>query len=125
MTMVDHAPVRVGTSPGFLSREYTVAKPGFNRWFVPPAALAIHLSIGMAYALSVFWKPLAKVIADEPAACKGIGFFDMLTTTTCNWPDSYTVITFEIGIVVLGISAALFGGWLERAGPRDDRRPAR
>lgn len=118
MTVVDHAPATTGASPGFLSRAYTVAKPGFNRWLVPPAALAIHLSIGMAYALSVFWKPLAKVIPNEPAACKGLGFFGMLTTTTCNWPDTVTVVTFELGIVCLGISAALFGGWLERAGPR-------
>ena len=79
---------------------------------MPPAALAIHLSIGMAYALSVFWKPLAKAIpGGDSAACKSLGFFDMLTTTTCNWPDSSTVVTFEIGIVFLGISAALFGGW--------------
>ena len=119
MTVVDHAPASAGASAGFLTRERTVAQPGFNRWLVPPAALAIHLSIGMAYALSVFWKPLAKAIpGGDSAACKGLGFFDMLTTTTCNWPDSSTVVTFEIGIVFLGISAALFGGWLERAGPR-------
>ncbi len=119
MTVVDHAPARAGATGGFFSREHTVAKPGFNRWLVPPAALAIHLSIGMAYALSVFWKPLAKAIpGGDSAACKSLGFFQMLTTTTCNWPDSSTVVTFEIGIVFLGISAALFGGWLERAGPR-------
>jgi MFS family permease len=119
MTAIDHAPRREGSEVGFLERARTVAKPGFNRWLVPPAALAIHLSIGMAYALSVFWKPLAKAIPDgDVAACKAMGFFSMLTTTTCNWPDSSTVVTFEIGIVFLGISAALFGGWLERAGPR-------
>ncbi len=119
MTVVDHVPARPGASASFLSREHTVAKPGFNRWLVPPAALAIHLSIGMAYALSVFWKPLARAIpGGDAAACKSLGFFDMLTTTTCNWPDSSSVVTFEIGIVFLGISAALFGGWLERAGPR-------
>ena len=119
MTALDYAPGDVGASAGFLDRARTIAKPGFNRWLVPPAALAIHLSIGMAYALSVFWKPLAKAIPDgDSAACKGIGFLDMLTTTRCNWPDSATVVTFEIGIVILGISAAFFGGWLERAGPR-------
>ncbi|MDR3407411.1 MAG: OFA family MFS transporter [Methylovirgula sp.] len=107
-----------GTSGGILDRSRTVAGPGFNRWLVPPAALAIHLCIGMAYALSVFWKPLAKVIPNAPASCKSIGFIEMLTTTTCNWPDSQTVITFELGIVFLGLSAALFGGWLERVGPR-------
>ena len=103
---------------GFLERARTVASPGFNRWLVPPAALAIHLSIGMAYALSVFWKPLSRAIPNAPVCDKSVGFFAMLTTTTCNWPDSSTVVTFELGIVFLGISAALFGGWLERAGPR-------
>lgn len=119
MTAVDHIPARLSGDDGLLSRARTVAKPGFNRWLVPPAALAIHLSIGMAYALSVFWKPLARAIPNEDvAACKALSFWSMLTTTSCNWPDSVTVITFETGIVFLGISAALFGGWLERAGPR-------
>ena len=119
MTSIDHVPGRIAPDAGFLDRARTVAKPGFNRWLVPPAALAIHLSIGMAYALSVFWKPLSRAIPNgDAASCKSIGFLGMLTTTTCNWPDSVTVVTFEIGIVFLGISAALFGGWLERAGPR-------
>ena len=46
----------------FLSKEYITAKPSFNRWLVPPAALAIHLSIGMAYGFSVFWKPLGNAL---------------------------------------------------------------
>ena len=50
------------TSPGFLDKERTVALPGFNRWLVPPAALAIHLCIGMAYGFSVFWLPLSKAV---------------------------------------------------------------
>ena len=119
MTTLDRAAPKVGMAAGLLERARTVAKPGFNRWLVPPAALAIHLSIGMAYALSVFWKPLAAALPNtDVAACQAMGFFAMLTTTTCNWPDSATVVTFELGIVFLGISAALFGGWLERAGPR-------
>ena len=119
MTVLDQASGHGSAEPGFFTRARTVAKPGFNRWLVPPAALLIHLSIGMAYALSVFWKPLAKVIPNEDvAACKTIGFFQLLTSTTCNWPDTVTVKAFETGIVFLGISAALFGGWLERAGPR-------
>ncbi len=119
MTAIEHAPRHAGSDVGFFERARTVAKPGFNRWLVPPAALAIHLSIGMAYALSVFWKPLARALPEgDSAACKGLGFLGMLTTTTCNWPDSSTVVAFELGIVILGISAALFGGWLERAGPR-------
>ena len=42
------------SAPGLLDRERTVAGPKFNRWLVPPAALAIHLCIGMAYGFSVF-----------------------------------------------------------------------
>ena len=104
---------------GWLSKSHTVAKPGFNRWSVPPAALAIHLCIGMSYGLSVFWLPLSKAIAgDAPAECKSMGVLDALFTTSCNWRVSDLLVTFTIGIVFLGISAALFGGWLERAGPR-------
>jgi hypothetical protein len=47
----------------FLNKEHTIAGPGFNRWLVPPAALAIHLCIGMAYGFSVFWLPLSKSLA--------------------------------------------------------------
>ena len=50
------------TSPALLSRERIIAKPGFNRWLVPPAALCIHLCIGMAYGFSVFWKPLQSAV---------------------------------------------------------------
>ena len=61
-----------GGSIGLLDRERIIAKPGFNRWLVPPAALAIHLCIGMAYGFSVFWLPLLKAIGvgttpDQPA----------------------------------------------------------
>ena len=52
----------IGSTPGFLSKERIVARPGFNRWLVPPAALAIHLCIGMAYGFSVFWLPLSKAV---------------------------------------------------------------
>ncbi|CAO4176327.1 OFA family MFS transporter [Methylorubrum populi] len=112
----DFAPV-----PGFLSRERTVAAPGFNRWLVPPAALAIHLCIGMAYGLSVFWLPLSRALsvgAAAPASCPEMSLVSALFTTSCDWRVSDLVIVFSIGIVMLGISAALFGGWLERAGPR-------
>ncbi len=105
--------------PSWLDRASTIAKPGFNRWLVPPAALAIHLCIGMSYGLSVFWLPLSKAIPGAaPAECKDLNVWGALTTTTCNWRVSDLLVTFTIGIVVLGLSAALFGGWLERAGPR-------
>jgi MFS family permease len=104
---------------GFLDRERIIAKPGFNRWLVPPAALAIHLCIGMSYGLSVFWLPLARAIGiDKPVVCKDMSLFSALFTTSCDWPVTDLLITFTIGIVVLGVSAAIFGGWLERAGPR-------
>lgn len=116
MTAVDR--VSVAGSAGFLNRERTIAKSGFNRWLVPPAALAIHLSIGMAYGFSVFWKPMASAIANPPASCAGQGFFGQLTTTTCNWTIPTVTPVFEIFIAVLGIAAAIWGGWLEHAGPR-------
>ena len=54
----------------FLSRERIIARPGFNRWLVPPAALAIHLCIGMAYGFSVFWLPLSRAVGiTESIAC--------------------------------------------------------
>ena len=114
MAMAGNAP-----TGGFLDRASIVAHAGFNRWLVPPAALAIHLCIGMSYGLSVFWLPLTKVIpGDAPAACKDMGWFGALFTTSCNWRVSDLVVTFTIGIVMLGLSAAVFGGWVERAGPR-------
>ena len=55
---------------GFLSRERIIAGPRFNRWLVPPAALAMHLCIGMAYGFSVFWLPLSKAVGITAAvAC--------------------------------------------------------
>ncbi|HEX4506983.1 MAG TPA: OFA family MFS transporter, partial [Alphaproteobacteria bacterium] len=104
---------------GFLNRARTIARPGFNRWLVPPCALAIHLCIGMAYGFSVFWLPLSRAIGvSEPVACKNMTLSGALTTTTCDWRLSDLVWTYSIFFVVLGASAALWGGWLERAGPR-------
>jgi MFS family permease len=105
---------------GFLSRERIIARPEFNRWLVPPAALAIHLCIGMAYGFSVFWLPLSKSIGiTKSLECpKDMGFFAQMTTTTCDWKISMLGWTYTLFFVVLGISAATWGGWLERAGPR-------
>lgn len=100
----------------FLDRARTVAQPGFNRWLVPPAALAIHLCIGMIYGMSVFWLPLTHSVGTACAA--GTGLMTLATTTSCDWTVPSLVIGFEIGIVFLGTSAAIWGGWLERAGPR-------
>ena len=74
-----------GGGPGWLARESTIAGPRFNRWLVPPAALAIHLCIGMAYGFSVFWLPMSKLLAEsDPAMCAKLGFLASLTTTSCN-----------------------------------------
>ncbi|MDQ3958908.1 MAG: MFS transporter, partial [Pseudomonadota bacterium] len=89
---------------GLLAKESTIAKPGFNRWLVPPAALAIHLSIGMAYGFSVFWLPLSQAIGiTEPAPG--------------DWKISTLGWMYTLFFVFLGSSAAVFGRWLEREGP--------
>lgn len=105
---------------GLLSKERTIAKPGFNRWLVPPAALAIHLCIGMAYGFSVFWLPLSKALGiTESLACpKDMGFFESVFTTSCDWKISMLGWMYTLFFVFLGSSAAIWGGWLERAGPR-------
>ena len=89
----------------FLDRQRIVAPANFNRWLVPPAALSIHLAIGQAYAFSVFNEPLTRVIGIDRHAP---GDWEL---TTLGW-------TFSIAIVFLGLSAAVFGKWVERAGPR-------
>ncbi|MEF3367486.1 OFA family MFS transporter [Methylocystis sp. 9N] len=106
--------------PDFFSRERTVASPAFNRWLVPPAALAIHLCIGMAYGFSVFWLPLSRIIGGaQPKECpETLGFFATLVATDCDWKISWLGWTFTLFFVLLGSSAAVFGHWLETAGPR-------
>jgi MFS family permease len=81
----------------FLDREHTVARPGYSRWLIPPAALAIHLCIGQAYATSVYKNAL---VAHFDSSLTAIG------------------VIFSIAIVMLGLSAAVMGTWVERAGPR-------
>jgi MFS family permease len=88
-----------------LDREHSIAGESFSRWLVPPAALAIHLSIGQAYAFSVFNLPLSKLIGGTESA-------------PGDWKLSTIGWVFSIAIVFLGLSAAVFGAWLERVGPR-------
>lgn len=86
---------------GFLERERIIAPPGWSRWLIPPAALSIHLAIGQAYAWSVFKLPLAEtVLAGNPAS------------------GTLTALPFTLGIVMLGLSAAVFGTAVDRRGPR-------
>lgn len=82
---------------GFLDRAATIAKPGYNRWLVPPAAIAVHMCIGQVYGFSVFNKPLSAEL--------GV-------------PVSRVNVAYQIALVLLGLSAAVFGKWVERSGPR-------
>ncbi|HEY0486690.1 MAG TPA: OFA family MFS transporter [Mycobacteriales bacterium] len=85
------------TALAFLDRARTVAPADYNRWLIPPAALAVHLSIGQVYAFSVFKTPL---VAHFHTTLTPIG------------------VIFSIAIVMLGLSAAVGGTWVERNGPR-------
>lgn len=89
----------------FLNREATVAKPGFNRWFVPPAAIAVHMCIGQVYGFSVFKKPLAKALG-------------ITTPSPSDWSEADVGVAYSIALALLGLSAAVFGKWVERSGPR-------
>lgn len=88
-----------------LSRERIVAGPGYDRWLVPPAALAIHLCIGQAYAFSVFKLPLTRLLGG-PVSAPG------------DWTQGQVAWIFTLAIFFLGLSAAVWGAWLERVGPR-------
>jgi MFS family permease len=89
----------------FLDRERSVAHSGYSRWLVPPAALAIHLCIGQVYAFSVFKIPLTQLLGIGKAAPE-------------DWKQTQIAWIFSLAIVMLGLSAAVFGKWLEGAGPR-------
>ena len=119
-TVMNDPRASASEAPGFLSKERTIAAPGFSRWLVPPAALAIHLCIGMAYGFSVFWLPLSKALGLKEAIKCGpeVGFFQELFITTCDWKIATLGWMYTLFFVFLGISAAVWGGWLERAGPR-------
>lgn len=106
--------------PGFFDRERIIAATGYNRWLVPPCALAIHLCIGMAYGFSVFWLPLHRAVGlTKPFECPAdIGFLQSITTTTCDWKISMMGWMYTLFFVFLGTASAIWGGWLERVGPR-------
>jgi MFS family permease len=104
----------------FLKKEHTIAGPGFNRWLVPPAALAIHLCIGMAYGFSVFWLPLTKAIGITSSKLPpaDMGFFTKIFSSSYDWNIPMLTVMYTLFFVLLGSSAAIWGGWLEHAGPR-------
>ncbi len=80
-----------------LDRSRIIAKPGWSRWLVPPAALAIHLSIGQAYSWSVFKTPLEKSL---------------------HISGTLSALPFQLAIFMLGVSAMLGGKFVESKGPR-------
>jgi len=110
----------VPSASGLFDKQRYIAKPGFNRWLVPPCALSIHLCIGMAYGFSVFWLPLHKAIGiSKPIDCPAdIGFFATAFTTTCDWKVSTLGWMYTLFFVFLGTASAIWGGWLEKVGPR-------
>ena len=119
MTAIDQRLTGMGDIAGILDRECIIAAAGFNRWLVPPAALCIHLCIGMAYGFSVFWLPLSRAVGlTASKSCPDMSLAQELFTTTCDWRIASMGWMFTLFFVVLGVSAALWGGWLERAGPR-------
>ncbi|HLW93342.1 MAG TPA: OFA family MFS transporter [Roseiarcus sp.] len=88
-----------------LDRERTIAKRGYSRWLIPPAALCVHLCIGQAYAFSVFNLPMTKLIGISQSAPD-------------DWPLTELGWIFSLAIFFLGVSAALLGRWVEEGGPR-------
>lgn len=89
----------------FLQRTATIAPPGYNRWLVPPAAIALHMCIGQIYGFSVFKKPLAQALG-------------VTAPMAGDWTQPEVGLAFSIALAVLGVSAALFGKWVEKNGPR-------
>jgi len=90
---------------GLLAKERIVAAPGFNRWYVPPASIAIHLCIGSVYAWSIY----------NPALVKTFG---VVASASGDWSLRDVVWVFTVAIVCLGLAAAFAGRWLEEVGPR-------
>ncbi len=89
----------------FLDRERSVARPGFTRWLVPPAALAVHLCIGEIYGFSVFNVPLTRLLGITQSA-------------PGDWTIPQVSWLYSTGLILLGLSAAFFGKWVEKNGPR-------
>jgi len=114
------APARTLAAAGWLDKSRTVAGRNFDRWLVPPAALCIHLCIGMAYGFSVFWLPLTRAIGIDRsiAAPAELSWLGKLTTTQYDWDKPILGWVYTLFFIFLGCSAAILGPWLERSGPR-------
>jgi MFS family permease len=88
----------MATHPTQLSSSQSVTSS--SRWFIPLAAVAIHICIGSVYAWSTFNRPIQALFPNDP------------------WWFSPPYITFSTAIILLGLSAAFGGPWVERKGPR-------
>ena len=88
-----------------LYKEQIIAEPGFNRWRIPFASVAIHLCIGSVYAWSIFNPTLTRVLG-------------VTASSADDWTLSEVVWIFTVAIICLGLSAAVAGKWLEKVGPR-------
>src|ERR1700677_1110395 len=98
-------PIGPSMTVSFLARQHTVAPPDYNRFLVPPAALAVHLAIGQAYAFSTFNLPLTKVIG-------------ITHSVPGDWNLKEIGWIFSIALAILGLAAAVFGRWAVPPGPR-------
>jgi MFS transporter, OFA family, oxalate/formate antiporter len=72
-------------------------KTSKNRWLIALSAIAIHLSIGAAYAYSVYTNPIHEAMG---------------------WSKTGITLSFTIMMALAGIAAAFFGNFVERNGPR-------
>jgi len=92
--------------PGLLDRERTIAPAGFDRWLIPPAAMAVHLCIGEVYGFSVFNVPLTRLVGVDHSV------------EGADWTIPQVGWCYSIALIMLGLSAAILGRWVERVGPR-------
>src|SRR5262249_61953560 len=95
---VDHTETSSTSWLPFLDRSRTIAKPGYSRWMVPPAALCVHLCIGQAYAFSVFNLPMTKLLGITQSAPD-------------DWKLTELAWIFSLAIFFLGVSSAVFARW--------------
>ena len=98
-TTLDGSDLPSRTLLPFLDREHTIARPGYSRWMVPPAALCVHLCIGQAYAFSVFNLPMTRLLG-------------VSQSIAADWKLTELGWIFSIAMVFLGLSAAVFGRWV-------------
>jgi len=95
----------MSSTSSFFNAEHTVAGPQYTRWLMPPAALCVHLCIGQAYAFSVFNLPMTKLLG-------------ITRSVPGDWKLTDLGWIFSLAIFFLGVSAAVFGRWVEEGGPR-------